>query len=166
MKKLIRKTAPEFYDRVGKHIVAWLNDNRRTHRKPGDQKELARLIDKTPSQVSRWIKGINDMPAEVITILTDRLGFKRNYFDDYFHSKMPGAIPENLSKDDLLRFIYEQNLLINQYKDYAALYSSRINKSMDMNHDLLRTNKKLCDENEELRRKIRELKKDLKIDNN
>lgn len=160
MVKIIKRKAPEFYDRVGKHIIAWLKQNSKTRTKPGNQKELARMLDKTPSQVSRWIKGINDMPAEVITILTDRLNFKRSYFDEYFNYKINGALPENLTKEDLIRLIYEQTLLIKEYKEYSSLYSQRINKYIDMNYDLLKVNKRLIDENEDLRRKLKELKND------
>lgn len=162
MVKIIKRKAPEFYERVGKHIVAWLKQNNKTRSKPGNQKELARMLEKTPSQVSRWIKGINDMPAEIISILTERLNFKRSYFDEFFNYKINGSIPENLTKEELIRLIYEQKLLINEYKEYSSLYSQRINKYIDMNHDLLRTNKRLIDENEDLRRKLRELKKESK----
>lgn len=153
-----KKAAPYFYEKVGKHIVAWLKENKHIHVKPYDQKSLARLLDKTPSQVSRWIKGINEIPPDVVHKLINHLGFRSKYFDEYFVEKSSERLTEILTKDDLFRLVREQNILLAETNNRMFYYADRINGYMKDNRELVLAQKKLLDEIEKLRTELREHK--------
>lgn len=152
---MIKKQSPYFYDRVGRFIIQWLQENKRTHTKPRNQKELAYMLGKTPSQLSRWIKGINDMPAEVVDKMINHFGFKSKFFDDYFREKSEGPLTELLTKEDLFRLIREQNILLAEYKTSMLFYSDRSRKLLDEQRSALRTNERLLDEIEKLRKQLK-----------
>jgi transcriptional regulator with XRE-family HTH domain len=152
MKKII---APRFFDRVGKKIIEWLKENARQNRKPYNQKQLALLLKITPSQLSRYINGINEMPASVVSILIDHLGFSSNCFTDYYAEKQNGIIPEYLTKEDLYKLIFQQQLLIKEWKDFGLWHSDRARRLLDDNRDLIASTKKILDENEKLRNELK-----------
>ena len=155
MKKLI---APNFYDRVGKHIIEWLKENKKSRRKPTTQKELAARLKIEPPQLSRYIAGVNEMPAICVTILIDHLGFQGKYFTDYFAEKQNGIIPEQLSKEDLFKLIFHQQQMIKEWKEFGVYHSDRSRKLLDDNRDMVLTCKRYLDEIEKLRNEVKKLK--------
>ncbi len=155
MKKLI---APNFYDRVGKHIIQWLKDNKKSRRKPGTQKELASLLKVEAPQLSRYLAGVNEMPANCISKLIEQLGFAGKYFTDYFAEKQDGFIPEQLSKEDLFKLIFHQQIMIKDWKEFGLYHSDRSKRLMDDNRDMVLACKRFLDEIEKLKNEVKKLK--------
>jgi hypothetical protein len=159
------KAAPAFYEKVGVYIEQWLNSNHKLRLRPGTQKELSSELKKygvvaTPSQLSRYINGINEMPARVVNVIIDQLGFKAQTFSDYYIKQRENINLELLTKEDLYKLIAEQTLIIKEWKDIANNYSGRVHKLLDDNVALVKAMHKSISENEEMRKEIRSLKRD------
>ena len=165
---IIQKADPNFYEAVGKYIVKWLDQNKATRRKPGTQKELCRLLEQyktatiTPSQLSRYIKGINKMPAKIENAITNTLGFASDYFVKHHARTEDNLVMDQLTKEDLYKLIYEQKLLIHTWKEYGERNSTMFEKYMNENSELVKMSRKLVEENDRLRAEIRELRKQIK----
>ncbi len=169
---LKNKSAPQFYEKVGQHIISWLAKNKSIHEEPGTQKELVDKLKKlgvnvTTSQLSRYISGENEMPARIVTALVDHLGFKSSTFSDYYIRERDNLQLDLLTKEDLYKLIAEQTLIIQEWKDINRTYGDRFNKFYDENHQLvlgleksIKDNEKLSAEIRELRRKIKQLEND------
>lgn len=159
------KSAPDFYERVGKYILVWLDQNRAARIKPGNQKELAHILRTkydilvSASQMSRYISGVHHMPPQISTCLIEHLNFKSTYFSDYYVHQRDKIAVENLTKEDLLKLITEQNLIMQEWKQWAMHNSNRLNKTLDQNYDLIRAANNYLNTIEILRKEIKELKK-------
>lgn len=155
---MIKKQAPYFYERVGKYIIEWLKENAKIKQKPKNQKELAALLKVNTWQLSRYINGINDMPASCVNILIEHLGFKSKHFTEYYAEKQNGIVPESLTKEDLLKIIFQQNLLIKEWKDFGFYHSERVRRLMDDNREIIMNSSKLLEEIEKLRMQLKNIK--------
>jgi len=163
MKKLIKKADPLFYERVGKYIELWLKENNKLRSKPRTQKELAYMLKKTPAQLSRWIRGVNTMPASVITALNHMHGFNNKYYDEYIAQKSDIHI-DHLTKEDLFRVIRELQISHDRDKEMFSKYLDMGDRMRTENYKLTQLCRQLMEDNERLRKQLRELKKQLKLE--
>ncbi len=162
------KSAPLFYDKVGKHILTWLDNNKKIHEKPGSQKELSAILRQqfnykvTSSQISRYISGENEMPARIVNALVDHLGFKSQIFSDYYVSARDKVQLDHLTKEDLYKLIAEQTMIIKEWKDIGTFYGERLTKFIDDNHQLVLGMKKMVEDYNKQQDTIRELRRKIK----
>ena len=165
---IIQKADPNFYESVGKHIIKWLEHNKATRQKPGTQKELCRMLEQhktariTPSQLSRYIKGINKMPAKIENAITNTFGFASEYFVKHHARSEDRLSIEQLTKEDLFKLIHEQKLLIQSWKEYGFRNSDMFDKYINENSQLIKISHKLIEENDKLRAEARAFRKELK----
>jgi hypothetical protein len=166
-RSIVPKSDPKYYEEVGQYISRWLSQNKKDHQKPGTQKELCYVLERqhqinlTPAQLSRYINGINKMPAKIENAISN-LGFKSDYFVKHHASSEDKLALDLLTKEDLYKLIHEQKLLLHEWKEIGFRAETRMNKLMDSNSELVRTSSKLVDENDKLRVQIRELRKESK----
>ena len=162
MKKLIKKADPLFYEKVGKFIELWLKDNSRGNTKPRTQKELAYMLKKTPAQLSRWIRGINQMPASVITQMSHLHGFNMKYYEEHIAQKNSYSL-DHLTKEDLFRLIREMQIAHERQSQYFSTFIDTQDRRIRENYELVKMNRQLVEEVYKQREKINELRKQLRL---
>ena len=165
---LKNKSAPQFYDKVGKHILEWLEHNKKIHEKPDSQKELSAILRQqfdykvTASQISRYISGENEMPARIVNALVDHLGFKSQIFSDYYVLERDKVQLDHLTKEDLYKLIAEQTMIIKEWKDIGTFYGDRSSKYIDENHKLVLAMERMIHDYDKQQSTIRELRRKIK----
>lgn len=165
---ILQKADPGFYQNVGQYIIKWLDQNKASRQKPGSQKELCYILERqhhiniTPPQLSRYLRGINKMPAKIENAITNSLGFKSEYFIKHHAAAEEKFSLDLLTKEDLYKLIHEQKLLIQEWKEYGFRNSELFNKYINENGELVKMSRKLIEENDKLRFEMKELKKQLK----
>jgi plasmid maintenance system antidote protein VapI len=145
-----------FYDAVGKHIQEWVKTS---HLKT--QKKLAQRLELSEYQLSRMITGAQPMPGHIITKLTEHLGFSSKYFSDYFTLQNDNNIPENLTKEDLIKMILSYQIIVNDAKEMYTWSWNKVERIMGDNKDIIKSSVALLKENENLREKIKKITKEL-----
>ncbi len=163
MSKINKKADPLFYEKVGKFIELWLKDNKAKRIRPGSNKELAAFLKRTPSQVSRWIHGINQMPATIILHLNQMHGFNSKHYDEYLAQKNNISL-DHLTKEDLFRLIREMQIAHDRDNELLLKFFDSSTKLHEEHYHLVRQSRTLIDEVEKLRKENRTLKKQLKIE--
>lgn len=152
---------------VGKQIIKWLDDNRKSRTKPGTQKELCSILENSyhynlkPPQFNRYIKGINKMPAQLEYILTSSLGFNSDIFVKHHAAKDDKLTLEHLTTDELYKLIAEQKQLLNEWKDMYFNLANRNSKHQEDFVEVIKSFRTLLAENEKQKEKIKELKREL-----
>jgi transcriptional regulator with XRE-family HTH domain len=160
-KGLRQKQAADFQDKVGKHIKLWLLENKRSGHKPSDQKELAQRMDISEYQLSRYITGTTEMPARYVTRLTNTLGFPEKHFIEYYAHSKDKLVPEILTKEDMLRLVFEYQLLLQDSKKIYEGGWERVDVLTRLNKEMAASTVKLIEDYEKLRAENKELKKEL-----
>lgn len=162
------KINAKFYKEVGIELKRWIKKNFRT------QKEAAKKLDISESLLSKYIKGIPEPPARFVTILTERYGFPRDIFVKYY--SLNEYAPELLTKDEMIRLIYEYQLLSKRKDDYidklekqvtnlasiATQINRTINEMIKERQQISFNNFKLEDEINELKIKFNQLERSRK----
>ncbi|MFA5803711.1 MAG: hypothetical protein WC879_03615 [Melioribacteraceae bacterium] len=164
---IIEKSDPTFFKDVGESIIKWLDQNKKARQKPGTQKELCFILERNhqirtnTGQISRYIHGINKMPSKIENAITN-LGFKSDLFVKHHASADDKLALDLLTKEDLFKLIYEQKLLLNEWKEMSFRNDTRFSNLQNENIDLVKMSRKLVEENDKLRSEIREYRKQLK----
>ena len=159
--KLRQKKAADFYQKVGLPIKRWLAENKKAGKVPRDQKELADRLECSVYQLSRYITGTSEMPGRIITRLCDVLGFSNKYFMEYYSFTKEKLVPEILTKEDMLRLVFEYQQLINEQKKLFHLSSDKLETYAKENRELIIECRKLVVENNKQTEIIKELKRQL-----
>lgn len=169
--KITEKADPTFYEDVGKYIIQWLAQNRKARINPGTQKQLVQKLEQhhhlniTEPMFSRYLHGVNKIPAAIENTLINAMGFRSEYFIKHHASEEDKLTIELLTKEDLYKLILELKLLINEWKESYFKTGARADRLSTDNSELVKMSKKLVDENDKLREQIRGLKKELKDQN-
>lgn len=160
---ITEKSDPTFYEQVGQYIIKWLDQNKAQRQKPGTQKELCFILERnhhikiTPPMLSRYIKGINIMPAKIENAITNSLGFKSDYFVKHHAAADDKLAIEQLTKEDLYKLIHEQKILLQEWKQMSFRNMDLLNRHINDNGELIKMSRKLVEENDRLRIKVAEL---------
>lgn len=161
---IIQKADPTYFKEVGEYIVKWLAQNKVARQKPGTQKELCFILERNhqinikASRLSRYINGISKMPAKLENAIAN-LGFKSDYFVKHHAAADDKLALDLLTKEDLFKLIYEQKILLNEWKEMSFRNDSRFTNLQNENLELVKTCHKLVIDNDKLRTEIRELRK-------
>lgn len=152
----------EFYEKVGIEIKRWLSKNKKNGDKPSNNKELAQRLDCSVFQLSRYISGSQEMPQRYVTRLL-HLGFAEKYFQDYYLKEQDKLIPEILTKEDMIRLVYEYKVLVEETKNLYGFAWDKVDRYMAQAKETINQNIKLLDEVEKLRALVKELRKELEM---
>lgn len=151
------KLNAKFYKEVGIELKRWIKKNFRS------QKNAARQLGISESLLSKYIKGIPEPPAKFVTLITDKHGFPKEHFVRYY--SLNDYAPEILTKDEMIRLIYEYQLLLKRKDEHLdriekqvtslAAISIQINKTIN---DLIKDRNKISFENYALKDELNTLK--------
>ena len=162
MKKINQIHVPLFYEKVGIEIKRWLAKNKTIGNKPSNNKELAQRMDCSVFQLSRFINGVQEMPARYVTRLIT-LGFNEKHFHEFYLKDQEKLVPEVLTKEDQIRLVYDYRVLVQETKELYNFAWERVDRYSNQAREVINHNIKLLDEVEKLRTLVRDLKKELDI---
>ena len=159
---VIQKKAAGFYDKVGIEIKRCLAKNKIANQPPRDQQELAKNLQISPYQLSRYINGQTLMPAKIVTRLCDGMGFPNRHFMAFYTFQKQEIIPEILTKDDMLRLVFEYQILVKEQERLYSFAWDKLESFTRQNKELVNANVALMKDIDKLHDKIKELKRELK----
>src|ERR1035437_3115459 len=91
-----------FYDLVSKPLKKWIKESKFKY-----QKNLAQQLEISNSDLSRILKGHKEPSGGIVDRLVN-LGFPQKVFQDYYARQFEKPIPENLSKDEVIKVRSEE----------------------------------------------------------
>lgn len=140
------KTNKKFYQEVGIELKRFIKKEFKS------QKRAAMMFGISESLLSKYIKGNPEPPARFVTALTDRYGFPKEPFIKYY--SLTEVAPETLTKDEMIRVVYEYQLLLKRRDEYQNKIEESFNKLMNQFTSLNKSLNDILKENLELKRKL------------
>ena len=136
----------KFFHEVGVELKKFAKAHYKT------QKRFAAALGISEGLLSKYIAGSTEMPAKLVTLLTDKLGFPKDPFVRYY--SLNDIAPEVLNKDEMIRVVYEYQVLLERQKQYIDKLESNINAVIRSIAGVTKEISDLTKQNQELKSKL------------
>jgi len=146
------KVNPIFYELISKPLRKWLKES-----KYKNQKRLAAALEISPAEVSRYLNGHREPPGRVVDRLV-QLGFAQKNFTEYYAKQFERPIPEHLSKEEIIKVMFQQQIIMNEWKTMYYKAAERVAKYNDDNSKSIEAISKLVTKCERLEKELKELR--------